>query len=154
MDSDPVAALASLHLTLPPAPRPAGSYSPVVVDGGLAWVSGQIAAREGAIVHPGLVDSEVDLAAAQEATRLATLQGLSALAEELGGLDRIRRVLRVGVFVASSPGFTQQHVVADGATGLLIQLFGAQGRPARASVGVARLPLNAPVEVELLVAKR
>lgn len=154
MVSDPVAALASLHLTLPPTPRPAGSYSPVVVDGGLAWVSGQIASRTGAIVHPGLVDSEVNVALAQEATRLATLQGLSALAAELGGLDQIRRVLRVGVFVASSPGFTQQHVVADAATGLLIQLFGDHGRPARASVGVARLPLNASVEVELLVAKR
>lgn len=154
MDPDPVAAIASLGLTLPPTPRPAGSYSPVVVEGSLAWVSGQIASHEGSIVHPGLVDSEVDVASAQESARLATLQGLSALAAELGGLDHIRRILRVGVFVASSPGFTQQHVVADGATGLLIQLFGAQGRPARASVGVARLPLNAPVEVELLVAKR
>jgi enamine deaminase RidA (YjgF/YER057c/UK114 family) len=154
MESDPAAALASLHLTLPPAPRPAGAYSPVVVDGGLAWVSGQIASREGAIVHPGLVDSEVSVEPAQEAARLAVLQGLSALAAELGGLDHIRRVLRVGVFVASSPGFTRQHVVADSATTLLIQLFGENGRPARAAVGVARLPLNAPVEVELLVAKR
>lgn len=143
--------LASLGLSLPPPPHPAGSYAPVVVEGERAYVSGQIASQDGAILHPGLVDREVTFAHAREAARRATLQGLSALADTLGSLDRIKRVLRVGVFVASSPGFTRQHEVANGATELLIELFDEAGRPARVSMGVASLPLNAPVEVELLV---
>ena len=137
--------------TLPPAPRPVGSYLPVVQLGNLAWVSGQIALRDGAPLHPGLVDAEVSVDQAKEAAAQATLQALSALTEALGGLERIQRVVRVGVYVASSAGFTRQHDVANSATDLLIAMLGESGRPARAAVGVARLPLNAPVEVELLV---
>jgi enamine deaminase RidA (YjgF/YER057c/UK114 family) len=141
-----------LGLTLPPPPRPAGSYAPVVVDGDRAYVSGQIATRDGSILYPGLVDREVSLAQGREAARQCTLQALSALADTLGSLDRVRRILRVAVFVASSPGFTRQHEVGNGATELLIEIFDEAGRPARVSMGVASLPLNAPVEVELLVA--
>jgi enamine deaminase RidA (YjgF/YER057c/UK114 family) len=124
----------------------------VVVDGNRAWVSGQIVARDGSVLFPGKVDAEVSPAQAREVARLATLQALSALAHTLGSLDRIRRVLRVGVYVASIPTFTQQHEVGNGATELLIEVFEEAGRAARASVGVQSLPLNAPVEVELLVA--
>ena len=77
---------------------------------------------------------------------------MSALADRLGSLDRVRRVLRVVVFVASSEGFVRQHEVANGATDVLVEVFGDTGRPARAALGVVALPLNAPVEVELLVA--
>ncbi len=138
--------------SLPPPPRPAGSYSPVVMDGGLAWVSGQIATDTSGVLNPGRVDLDVDVATAQRLARQAALQGLSALAAATGGLEHIRRVLRVVVYVASAPGFVRQHEVANGATELLIEVFGEAGRPARAAVGVAALPLNAPVEVELLVA--
>jgi enamine deaminase RidA (YjgF/YER057c/UK114 family) len=148
----PTERLSALGLLLPPRPTPKGTYAPVVVDEGVAYVSGQIVTDEGRIVHPGLVDHEVPVATAQELTRRATLQGLSALADALGSIDRIRRVLRVGVYVASSPGFVRQHEVANGATDLLVDLFGEAGRPARASVGVTSLPLNAPVEVEFVVA--
>ncbi|MGI0132938.1 MAG: RidA family protein [Thermoplasmata archaeon] len=152
MARSPTERLADLGLTLPPPPRPAGSYAAVVVDGERAYVSGQIATQNGTILFPGLVDRDVSFAHAREAARHATLQALSALTDTLGSLDRIRRVLRVGIFVASSPGFTRQHEVGNGSTELLIGIFEEAGRPARVSMGVAGLPLNAPVEVELLVA--
>src|SRR5215472_6977132 len=109
MAGRPSERLASLGITLPPPPRPIGTYAPVVVDGERAYVSGQTPTRDGAILHPGLVDREVSIS-----------QALSALQEMLGSLDRVRRVLRVGVFVSSSPGFTRQHEVANGATELLM----------------------------------
>lgn len=139
---------------LPPPPRPAGSYAPVVVAGSLAWVAGQVVVRDGTAVHAGRVDADVTIPEAQGVARQAALQGLSALQAALGDLDRLERVVRVGVFVASSPGFTRQHEVANGATDLLAELLGEAGRPARAAVGVAALPLNAPVEVELVAAVR
>lgn len=139
-------------IALPSPPRPAGSYAPVVVDAGQAWVSGQVVLEEGAAVHPGQVDRDVSVELARDLARRATLQGLSALASSIGSIDRVRRVLRVAVYVASSTGFVRQHEVANGASELLIDLFGESGRPARAAVGVTGLPLNAPVEVELWVA--
>lgn len=148
----PTQRLETLGIALPPPPKPAGSYAPVVQDGGIVWVSGQIPMQEGKVSSPGRVDAEVSLDAAKALAREATLQALSALRAHLGSLDRIRRVLRVGVYVASSDGFVRQHEVGNGATELLLSVFGEAGRPARASVGVVSLPLNAPVEVELTVA--
>jgi len=122
-----------------------------VLEGDRAWVSGQIVTEGGSVLHPGLVDGDVPVEVARDLARRAGLQALSALAAELGSIDRIRRFLRVTVYVASSPGFGRQHEVANGATELFVQLFGEAGRPARAAVGVASLPLNAPLEVECLV---
>ena len=146
--------LRELGIELPPPPHPAGTYAPVVLDGGRAYVSGQIVTDGGKVIRPGLVDLDVSAEDARDLARRATLQGLSALGDALGSIDRVRRFLRVGVYVASSPGFHRQHEVANGATELLVQLFGDDGRPARVAVGVARLPLDAPVEVEFLVATR
>ena len=151
MTSGPSVRLRELGLVLPAAPKPAGAYSPVVVEGDRAWVSGQIAFRDGAPIHPGRVDLEVGVPEAKEAAQVATLQALSALASSLGSIDRIGRVLRTTVYVASIPSFTRQHEVANAATELLIALFGEAGRPARVSVGVASLPLNGSVEVALEV---
>lgn len=151
MAPTPSERLSRMGLTLPPPPRPAGSYAPVVVEDNRAWVSGQIATENGQVLHPGLVDRDVSIETAQEVARHATLQALSALQSTLGSLERISRILRVGVYVASSPGFVRHHEVGNGATELLIELFEEAGRPARVSMGVAALPLNAPVEVELLV---
>lgn len=151
MDAAPSQRLARLGLSLPPPPRPAGSYVPATRVGSLVWVSGQGAFRDGQVLHPGHVESEVSVVQAQEAARVAVWQGLSAAAALLGSVDRIRRVVRVGVFVASDPGFTRQHEVGNGATEALIQLFDEDGRPSRTSVGVPSLPLNFPVEVELLL---
>ena len=152
MATSPSESLARLGLALPPAPKPAGSYVPAVQDGNLLWVSGQGPFRDGAVLYPGRVESTVSVAQAHEAARVAALQALSAAAGAAGSVDRIRRVLRVGVFVASDPEFVRQHEVANGATELLIELFGETGRPTRVSVGVPALPLNFPVEVEMLVA--
>ncbi|MGI0150899.1 MAG: RidA family protein [Thermoplasmata archaeon] len=154
MPSNPSGALRDLGLELPSPPKPAGSYLPAVREGDLAWVSGQGPFRDGKVLHPGRVESAVSVPQAQEAARIATLQGLSALSELLGSIDRIRRLVRVGVFVASDPGFVRQHEVANGATELLITIFGEAGRPTRVSVGVPALPLDFPVEVELLAAVR
>ena len=146
----PTQRLAELGIVLPPPPAPVGSYRPVVLDGTTAFVSGQIVTKDGAVLHPGLVDREVPSGTAKELARLAALQALSALTAELGSLDRVRQIVRVGVFVAVSDGFASTHEVANGATDVLVEVFGDAGRPARATVGVARLPKNAPVEVELV----
>lgn len=146
------ARLDGLGIVLPPPPTPKGTYAPVTVSGGFAYVSGQIVTEEGRVVSPGLVDQDVRVETAKELTQRATVQGLSALVHQLGSLDRVRQVVRVGVYVASSAGFVRQHEVANGATDLLVDVFGEAGRPARAAVGVSSLPLGAPVEVELLVA--
>lgn len=115
-------------------------------------MSGQIVLHEGTALHPGLVDRDVSLDTAKELARTATLQALSALAAALGSLDRVERILRVAVYVASTPTFVRQHEVANGATELLTAVFGDAGRPARVAMGVVALPLNAPVEVEMFVA--
>ena len=152
MTPSPTDRVRDLGIVLPPPPTPKGTYTPVVVQGGLAFVSGQIVTEGTGVVSPGAVDQEVSVDRARDLARLAALQALSALAAALGSLDRVRRIVRVGVFVTSSPGFTRQHEVANGATDVLVEVFGEQGRPARAAVGVADLPLHAPVEVELLAA--
>lgn len=152
MTGPPSERLRELGIVLPEPPAPVGTYSPVVIEGGFAWVSGQIALQGGKVVHPGTVDASVGLEEAQEVARLAALQGLGALASALGSLDRIRRVVRVAVYVAASPGFDRISDVANGASGLLVEIFGEAGRPARVAVGVAALPRGAPVEVELAVA--
>ncbi len=146
--------LRALGIDLPPPPKPAGAYAPVVVHGGFAWVAGQIATEGGKVVSPGRVDAEVSVEVAKGLARRATLQALSALAATLGTLDRVERFLRVAVYVATSPGFDRPHEVANGSTELLIELFGDAGRPARIAVGMASLPLNAAVEVEFLLAVR
>src|SRR5579875_237676 len=152
MAPTPPERLRELNLVLPPPPRPAGSYAPAVVDQGVVYVSGQIVLEAGAAVHPGRVGAEVPAEAARELARRAMLQALSAAAAAAGSIDRIRRILRVVVYVASAPGFDRHHEVANGATEILTEIFGEAGRPARAAVGVVALPLNAPVEVELLAA--
>jgi len=144
--------LDGLGIVLPPPPTPKGTYAPVLVSGGFAYVSGQIVTEEGRVVSPGLVDQDVRVETAKDLARRATLQGLSALVRTLGSLDRVQRVVRVGVFVASSAGFVRQHEVANGATDLLVDVFGEAGRPSRSAVGVSSLPLGAPVEVEMIVA--
>lgn len=152
MAPTPTERLRELGLALPPPPKAMGTYSPVVVDGGLAWVAGQIATLDGTVLSPGQVDRDVPVPRAKELARAATLQGLSALAQALGSLDRVRRIVRVTVYIASSEGFGRHPEVANGSTELLVELFGDAGRPARAAIGVASLPSNAPVELEITVA--
>ena len=144
--------LQRLGLRLPDPVAPAFQYVPVVVDDGLAWVSGQIPRDGSTILYTGKVGAEVSLDQAQAAARACVLQGLSQLKQALGGFDRVRRVVKVTGFVASAPGFVQQPTVMDAASELLVQALGEAGRHARSAVGVAELPRGVPVEVEMVVA--
>lgn len=141
--------LRDLGIALPPAPTPVGSYVPVVVSGTLAFVSGQIARKEGAVLHPGKVGDTVTLEQAVVSAREAALAGLAAMRAE-GLLDRISRVVKITGYVASAPGFVAQPKVVNGASDLLVQIFGDAGRHARAAIGVAALPADASVEVEFV----
>jgi enamine deaminase RidA (YjgF/YER057c/UK114 family) len=143
--------LAALGLALPPVPAPAAAYVPAVRHGDLIIVSGQLPLRDGALLATGLVGADVTQDEAAELARVCALNALAAAAAVAGGLDAIAAVLRVGVFVASAEGFTTQHLVANGASQLLGEVLGPGSVHARAAVGVARLPLDAPVEVEAML---
>lgn len=145
------ARLSELGLSLPRAPEPAGAYVPAVRAGSLLFVSGQLPLREGALVAEGRVVSDVPLERARECAEQCLLNGLAVLEAELGGdLGRLVRLVRLGVFVQSDESFHGQAKVADGASELARKLLGEPGRHARAAVGAAALPRDAPVEMELL----
>ena len=146
--------LAELGLTLPPVAAPLAAYVPAVVDGGLVWTSGQLPFVDGALPATGVVGDGEGLVPAQDAAQLARLCALNALAAigSVADLDDVRRIVKVVGFVASAPGFTGQPSVVNGASELLGQVFGDAGRHARSAVGVAALPLGAPVEVEVVAA--
>jgi len=150
----PEVRLKELGLSLPAPAVPVGSYLPCVRAGDLLFVSGQLPLRDGVLIARGKVGSAVSLEQGQEAARQAVLNGLAQVAAEAGGLERVVRVVRVGVFVNSAAGFTEQAKVANGASDLLVGIFGEAGRHARAAVGVSDLPLDAAVEVELIVQVR
>jgi enamine deaminase RidA (YjgF/YER057c/UK114 family) len=143
--------IAELGLELPPAPAALASYLPVVVAGDLAFVSGQVPVSEGAPMWIGKLGEALDVDAGAKAARRCALQILAALRAELGSLDRVRRILKLTVWVASAEGFTEQPKVANGASDLFFEVFGEAGRHARAAVGTPELPLGVPVEVEAVV---
>jgi enamine deaminase RidA (YjgF/YER057c/UK114 family) len=143
--------LAELGIVLPPAPQPVASYIPVKVVGDLAWVAAQIPMEDGAVTVAGKVGDEVTTDEANAGARRCALQALAALQAALGTLDRVKGIVKLDVFVASAPGFTDHPKVANGASDLLVEVFGDEGRHARAAVGVPELPLGAAVEVALLV---
>jgi enamine deaminase RidA (YjgF/YER057c/UK114 family) len=125
------------------------AYIPSCRVGNLVFVSGQLPMKEG-VLSKGVIPSQVSVEEGAAAARQAALNGLAVLAEAAGGLDKVRRIVRVGVFVCSDAGFTEQPKVANGASEFLQQVFGEAGRHARAAVGNIALPLGACVEVELL----
>jgi enamine deaminase RidA (YjgF/YER057c/UK114 family) len=145
------AKLVELGLTLPEPAKPVASYVPTVRTGNLVVVSGQLPFRDGKLTAAGTVPIDVDIPTAQGAARQCVLNGLAALKAELGGdLSRLSRVVRIGVFVQSVSGFTDQPKIGNGASDLLVELLGEKGRHARTSVSVNALPLNSAVEVEFL----
>ncbi len=143
--------LAELGLTLPPVAVPLAAYIPAIASAGQVLTSGQLPTVQGALVATGKVGAEVTVEQATQAARVAVLNALAAAASEVGGIDNIRRVVRMVVFVAGTPDFTAQPQVANGASELLGEIFGPLGRHVRSAVGVASLPLDAPVELELVV---
>jgi len=146
--------LAVLGLTLPPPPKPVASYVPAVQSGDLLFLSGILPMRDGKPAWTGKVGREVTLEQGIEASRLACLNALAVVRAELGSLDRVARVVRVGGHVASAEGFTQQPAVINGASDLLVAIFGEAGRHARLALGAYELPLSAPVELELILRVR
>lgn len=146
------ARLAELGITLPPVPRPVAAYVPAVRAGNLVFSSGQLPFVDGALAVTGRVGSAVTEAEATDAARTAALNALAAVAAVAGGIDAVERVVKMTVFVASTDDFHAQPAVANGASQLIGELFGDDGAHARSAVGVAALPLDAPIEVELVVA--
>jgi enamine deaminase RidA (YjgF/YER057c/UK114 family) len=139
--------LKHLGLTLPAVPDPLGAYIPAVHTGNLVFVSGQLPRQGSALLFTGKVGQEVTVEQAREAARLAALHVLAVVRRGLGSLNRVHRVVRVDGYVASAPNFTEQPSVVNGASELLGQVFGEPGRHSRIAVGVAALPLGAPVEI-------
>jgi enamine deaminase RidA (YjgF/YER057c/UK114 family) len=146
----PAERLAELGLALPPVAAPGGAYVPAVRSGAFVYTSGQLPTVDGKLPAVGKVGGEVSVSDAAGLARTCALNALAAAASQAGGLDGIRRIVKVTGFVASAPGFGGQPQVVNGASELLIEVFGEDGRHARSAVGVAELPLNAPVEVELI----
>ncbi len=147
---NPEQRLAEMGLSLPPAPPPVASYVPYLQVGDLVFISGQLPMREGMLSCTGKVGGNLSLEQGAECARTAVLNALAQLAAAAGRLDRVRRIVRLGVFVNSGPGFTDQAKVANGASDLLAAVFGEAGKHVRAAVGVNELPLDAPVEVEMI----
>jgi enamine deaminase RidA (YjgF/YER057c/UK114 family) len=143
--------LAELEIELPPSAAPVASYVSVKRGSGVAFVSGQVPMEDGAPIAVGKLGAEIDVPRGQELARRCALQALAALRDELGSLDAVKQVLKVTIFVASTPGFSDQPKVGNGASDLLVEVFGDAGRHARAAVGCVSLPLDVPVEVELTV---
>jgi len=143
--------LESMGMALPPAPKPVGAYVPFVRTGNLVYISGQLPFRKGRVQYAGKVPTEISLTYAAQAAKLAALNALAIAAEAAGGLSNITRIVRLGVFVNSAQAFTEQPKVANEASNFLVEVLGDKGRHARAAVGVNELPLNAAVELELLV---
>ena len=143
--------LAELGLAVPEVAKPVAAYVPAVRTGNYVYTSGQLPMRDGALITTGKVGGEVTAEEAVECARQCALNALAAVRAEIGELSDIKRIVKVVAFVASTPDFTGQPGVANGASELFGEVFGDVGQHARSAVGVPVLPLDAPVEVELIV---
>jgi len=143
--------LKKLGFLLPDPPKPVATYVPVIRAGDVLYLSGVLPSRDGKLIFQGKLGRELSVPEGYEATQLALLNALAIIRDELGALEQVKRMIRMTGYVASAEGFTGQPAVVNGASDLLVQLFGENGRHARIAVGVAELPLGAPVELELIV---
>ncbi len=142
--------LAALGITLPEPPAPAAAYVPFVRTGDLIFTAGQVAVGPDGLVAEGIVGAGVDLDTAVACARQCAINVMAQLKAAVGDLSQVRRVVKLTVFVASDPSFTQQHLVANGASELIGEVFGDHGRHARSAVAAPSLPTNTPVEVEAI----
>ena len=143
--------ISDLGIVLPQVATPAGAYVPAVVSGNLVFTAGQIPLVEGKLAATGKVGKDLTAEQAREIARICALNAVAAVKSVIGDLDRVKKIVKVVGFVASAPDFSQQPAVVNGASEVLEQIFGDKGIHARSAVGVAVLPLDAPVEVELIV---
>jgi enamine deaminase RidA (YjgF/YER057c/UK114 family) len=143
--------LKELGIELPAAPKPVANYVPVVRVGDLLFLSGVLPSKEGQLVMTGKLGADVSIEQGVAAARLAVLNALAIVKAEAGSLDRVKRIVKMVGHIASAPGFTDQPQVLNGASDLLVAVFGEAGRHARVAVGAAELPRQAPIEIELIV---
>lgn len=151
MATSPEQRLTELGITLPEAPAPAAAYVPWVRTGDLVFTAGQVAVAEGSLVAAGKLGAEVDTETGQRCACQCAINVLAQLKDAVGDLSQVRRVVKLTVFVASAPTFTEQHLVANGASELIGEVFGDAGRHARSAVAAPSLPMDTPVEVEAIV---
>ena len=143
--------LKELGMLLPEPAKPVAAYIPAKQTGKLVFTAGQLPMVQGELISKGLLGRDVEIEEANKAARICTLNALAAIKGVVGDLDRIKQIVRVVGYVASVPTFTQQPAVVNGASELLLEIFGESGKHARSAVGMAVLPLNASVEIELTV---
>lgn len=143
--------LAELGVTLPEAAPPAAAYVSFVLSGNLLFTAGQLPYAGGKLFATGLLGRDVDVATGKEAAMFCAINILAQVKGATGDLERIARIVKLTAFVASAPGFTEQHLVANGASEFLVSVLGERGRHARSAVGTASLPLDAAVEIEAIV---
>lgn len=143
--------LTAMKLELPAPPQPLANYVPVVQVGDLLFLSGVLPSRDGQLVMTGKLGQGLSVEQGADAARLALLNGLSIIRNSTGSLDRVKQIVKMVGYVASAPGFAEQPQVLNGASDVLVSLFGDAGRHARVAVGAIELPRNAPVEIELVV---
>jgi enamine deaminase RidA (YjgF/YER057c/UK114 family) len=148
------ARLAALGLTLPPVAAPLAAYVPAVRSGPYVYTAGQLPLANGKLLMTGRVGAQVSVEEAASLARTCALNALAAVASVTGGLSAVTQIVKIVGFVASDPSFTGQPLVLNGASELMLEVFGDSGRHARSAVGVAALPLDAPVEVELIAEVR
>ncbi len=143
--------LEGLGITLPVAAAPAANYLPFARSGNLLFTAGQLPLKDGKLLATGLLGRDVDTATGKEAAKYCAVNILAQARAALGSLERIGRIVKITVFVASTPDFTEQHLVANGASDFIAAVLGDAGKHARSAVGTASLPLNAPVEIEAVI---
>ena len=143
--------LKDLGISIPNAPKPAGSYVPIVLTGKLAFVSGQIPIKDGQVVYQGKVGDTQSIDDAQEAAKLCVINGLAQIEAYCGTLDNLEKIIKISGFVNSTKDFTEHPKVINAASDLLMKIFDEKGRHSRIAIGVSSLPLNATVEIDMVV---
>lgn len=143
--------LSDMGVTLPAAAAPAANYVPFVRSGNLLFPSGQLPMKDGKLAVTGLLGRDLDVAAGKEAAKLCAINILAQAKAALGDLEKIRRLVKINIYVASSADFTEQHLVGNGASDFFAEVLGERGKHARVAVGMAALPLNAAVEIDAIM---
>lgn len=142
--------LKELGIEIPEAPKPLASYIPAAISGNLVYTAGQVPLEGGKLNYTGLVGKDISIEDAQKAAKVCAINCLSVIKSVIGDLNKIERILKLTVFVASSDGFVDQPKVANGASDFIVEVFGEKGKHVRSAVGVSGLPINAPIEIEMI----
>ncbi|MFC1559928.1 RidA family protein [Candidatus Margulisiibacteriota bacterium] len=140
-----------MGLTLPPPPKPAGSYIPISISNNTVYTSGMLPFEEGKLKHKGSFPLDLSIEKGQFLSKLCVLNALSAVKNAISDLDKIKGIKKLSGFIKSDKGFTDQAKILNGASDLLVEIFGEKGQHARSAIGVSELPLGSPIEIELII---